>query len=183
MSRRTPWLTLVVFAATLAATAAMVWRWPELGPMFERDPKMLHGEWWRFVTTWFVLTDGWAQIVINSVGLLIYGTLVERTIGRGWWVGAYVVAGLAGEVAGLFWQPVGGGNSVAICGLIGLYSAWAALQPSRVGAPRVLGTVIWGGLGLWLITHADIHGAALLAGFAVGGPAWMISGRTREAVA
>ena len=54
---------------------------------------MLHGEWWRFVTTWFVLTDGWVQIVINSIGLLIYGTLVERTIGRGWWIVAYVVAG------------------------------------------------------------------------------------------
>jgi len=32
----------------------------------------------------------------------------------------------------------------------------------------VIGTVVWGGLGLWLLTHADIHGAALAAGFVIG---------------
>ena len=172
MSRRIPWLTLAVFVATLAVTAAM-WRWPEIGTALERDPKMLAGEWWRFVTTWFVLVDGWTQIVVNSIGVLAYGTLVERVLGRRWWVVAYVVAGLTGEVAGLFWQPVGGGNSVAICGLIGLFSVWQAVTPPRGGPPPVLGAVIWGGLGLWLVTHADIHGAALVAGFIVG-LAWVL---------
>ncbi|MEP7240556.1 MAG: rhomboid family intramembrane serine protease [Devosia sp.] len=172
-----PWLTLAVFVVTSAVTAAMFWRWPELGPLLQRDPAMLHGEWWRFVTTWLVLTDGATQILINSIGLLVYGVLVERSIGRGWWIVAYVIAGLAGEIAGIFWQPVGGGNSVAICGLIGLYSVWMALRQKGSGPPPVLGTVIWGGLGLWLVTHADIHGAALVAGFLVGAAAWGISGR------
>ena len=181
MSRPVPWLTLAVFVATLGVTAAMAWQ-PWLGPALERDPAMLHGEWWRFVTTWFVLTDGWLQIVVNSIGLLAYGTLVERTIGRGWWIVAYVVAGLVGGVAGIFWQPVGGGNSVALCGLIGLFSVWLAVRPQRGGPPPVLGAVVWGGLGLWLVTHSDIHGAALVAGFLVGAAAWMISGRKREAV-
>ena len=181
MSRRIPWLTLAVFVVTSAVTAAMYWRWPELGPLLERDPKMLTDEWWRFVTTWLVLTDGWQQVAINCIGLLIYGTLVEQTIGRRWWVVAYVVAGLAGEVVGIWWQPVGGGNSVAICGLIGLYSVWMTQRPSRGGPPAVVGTVVWGGLGLWLITHSDIHGAALCAGFIVGASAWAISGRAREA--
>jgi rhomboid protease GluP len=175
VTRQVPWLTLTVFIVTSVVTAAMFWGWPELGPLLERDPKMLHGEWWRFVTTWFVLTDGWTQVLINSIGLLIYGTLVERMTARRWWVASYVVAGLAGEVAGIFWQPVGGGNSVAICGLIGLYSVWQALLPHGGGGPRVINMVVWGGIGLWLVTHADIHGAALVAGFAVGGSAWMIS--------
>lgn len=180
MSRPVPWLTLTVFALTSAVTATMYLRWPELGPLLERDPSMLEGEWWRFVTSWLVMTDGWGQIVVNSIGLLIYGTLVEGTIGRKWWIVAYVVAGLAGEVVGIFWQPVGGGNSVAICGLIGLYSVWTTLGPSKAGAPPILGTVVWGGIGLWLITHSDIHGAALCAGFIVGAAASAISGRTRE---
>lgn len=177
MSRPLPWLTLSVFLVTTAVTAAMVWL-PWLGPALDRDPVMLHGQWWRFVTTWLVLTDGWMQVLVNSLGLVIYGALVEWTIGRGWWAIAYLVAGLAGEIAGLFWQPVGGGNSVAICGLIGLYTVWVTLRPSKAGPPPVVGMVIWGGLGLWLVTHADIHGAALVAGFLVGGLAWTISGRS-----
>ena len=181
MSRGIPWLTLAVFVVTSAVTAAMYWRWPELGPLLERDPKMLTGEWWRFVTTWLVQTDGWQQVLLNSAGLLIYGTLVEQTIGRRWWVVAYVVAGLVGEVVGIWWQPVGGGNSVAICGLIGLYSVWLTQRPSRGGPPPVVGTVVWGGLGLWLITHSDIHGAALCAGFIIGAAAWAISGRRQGA--
>ncbi len=172
MRGRVPWLTLGTAIVVLAVTAAML-VWPEVGPALERDPAMLRGEWWRFVTTWFVLTDGWAQIVVNSIGLLVYGTLVERAIGRTWWLVAYVGAGLAGEIAGVFWQPVGGGNSVAICGLIGLYSVWAMMRPSRGGPPAVLSAVVWGGLGLWLVTHADIHGAALVAGFAIGALYWL----------
>ena len=177
MTSRAPWLTVGVFVVTSATTAAMYLRWPELGPMLERDPMMLTGEWWRFVSTWLVLTDGWSQIAINSLGLLLYGTFVERLIGRGWWAVAYVVAGLAGEVAGIYWQPVGGGNSVAICGLIGLFSVWQAAMPARGGPPPVIGAVVWGGIGLWLVTHEDIHGAAQVAGFLVGFAAVMLQRR------
>ena len=162
---------------TCAVTAAMMTRWPELSSMLERDPRMLAGEWWRFVTTWFVLVDGWSQITINSIGLLFYGVAVERQIGRGWWIAAYLVAGIAGEVAGIFWQPVGGGNSVAICGLIGLYSVWQMGQKSLPTVMQYLGLVVWGAIGLWLFVSADIHGAALLAGFAVGGAAFVLHGR------
>lgn len=181
MSLRVPWLTLAVFLVTSAVTAAMYLRWPALGALLERDPKMLQGEWWRFATSWLVLTDGWVQIVVNSLGLLIYGVLAERAAGRIWWSVAYLGAGLAGEIAGIFWQPIGGGNSVAICGLIGLYSMWQLLRAGRSGPPPVIGAVVWGGLGLWLVTHSDIHGAALVAGFAIGGIAWATSGRRREA--
>jgi rhomboid protease GluP len=177
---RFPWLTAAVFVLTTVFTALTYAR-PDLGigPALMRDPRMLHGEWWRFVTAWLVNTDGWAQIVVNSIGLLMYGLLVEQVIGRTWWGIAYVVAGLVGEVAGLFWQPAGGGNSVAICGLIGLFSVWQAAAPSTLGPPRVLGAVVWGGLGLWLVTHDDIDGAALVAGSAVGAVGWVTSGRLR----
>jgi rhomboid protease GluP len=140
---------------------------PEIGMALQRDPVMLQGEYWRFVTTWFVLTDGWVQIVVNSLALLIFGTLVERRLGRVWWLVGYVAAGLAGEVAGIFWQPVGGGNSVAICGLIALFSI-SQLRDTKLPLPaRFVSTVFWLGLGLWLVTRSDIHGAALVAGFAV----------------
>ncbi len=178
---RFPWLTLAVFVVTLAVTLAMMYRWPELGPLLERDPKMLTGEWWRFVTTWFALTDGWTQVVVNSVGLLFYGTAVEKQIGRFWWILAYLVAGTAGEIAGIFWQPIGGGNSVAVCGLIGLYSVWQMGQKQLPTVVQYLGLVVWGAIGLWLFVSADIHGAALLAGFVVGGIVFVLHGRRATA--
>ena len=178
MSGRLPWLTLLVFVVTSAVTGAMLVR-PEIGTALQRDPAMLSGEWWRFVTTWLVLTDGWSQIVLNSIALLIFGPLVERSQGRAWWIIAYVVAGLVGEVAGIFWQPVGGGNSVAICGLIGLFSVTLTRQ-TKLPPPARWGSFgLWGALGIWLTTRADIHGAALLAGFAVGG-AYLLARRDAQ---
>jgi rhomboid protease GluP len=182
MKQRFPWLTLTVFVVTLAVTAAM-YQWPQIGTALERDPAMLRGEWWRFITTWFVLTDGWQQIVINSIGLLFYGIGVERQIGRLWWIVGYIGAGLVGEVAGIFWQPVGGGNSVAICGLIGLFSIW---QMGRKGLPtpvQYMGLIIWGAIGLWLFFQADIHGAALLGGFVIGGIAFVLDDRRERKAA
>ena len=55
MNARLPWLTLAVFAVTSLVTGAMLVR-PEIGTALQRDPLMLEGEWWRFVTTWLVLT-------------------------------------------------------------------------------------------------------------------------------
>lgn len=178
MKRRVPWLTLLVLVVTTAVTVAM-YAWPQLhlGEALERDPRMLEGEWWRFVTTWLVETDGWGQLLINSLGLLIFGTLVERRMGRWWWAIGYVVAGLGGEVAGIFWQPVGGGNSVAICGLIGLFSVGQIGRKDLPSVAQYLSMVVWGAIGLWLFFAADIHGAALLAGFIVGGAAFVINDR------
>ena len=52
-----------------------------------------------------------------------------------------------------------------------------ALEPPKSGPPPVIGVIVWGGIGLWLLTHSDIHGAALTAGFAIGIAASIISGR------
>ena len=166
MNRQIPWLTLAVFAATSVITAAMA-VWPEIGPALQREPAMLGGDYWRFVTAWFVMVDGWVQILGNSIALLLFGSLVERRIGRLWWVIGYVVSGLAGELAGLFWQPIGGGNSVCICGLIALF---ATSHLDRAGLPLIarLAPLLACSLGgAWLMLRSDIHGAALVAGLAV----------------
>ena len=47
----------------------------------------------------------------------------------------------------------------------------------------MLAIVVWGGLGLWLVTQSDIHGAALVAGFVIGGLYWLISGQRKDAPA
>jgi len=167
MRSRLPWLTIAVLTLTASVTAAML-VWPAVGTALERDPAMLsQSEVWRFVTAWLVQTDGWQQIGVNFAALAVFGALVESRVGRLWWAIGYVAAGLAGEVAGIFWQPIGGGNSVAICGLIGVYSVWQARQVG-LGNQRFLGSVLWAGIGFWLISRADIHGPALITGFAIG---------------
>jgi rhomboid protease GluP len=173
----TPWLTLAVFAVTSAVTGLML-AWPELGmaQALMRTPTMLDGEPWRLVTSWFVLTDGWGQIVGNSVALLVVGSLVEWRIGRGWWLAGYVTGGLVGEIAGSFWQPVGGGNSVAILGLMGLLAAALARRRGLSTLRRWLPALIWIGLAIWLCWRADIHGPPIFAGLCVG-LLWLARGR------
>jgi rhomboid protease GluP len=165
--RALPWLTIAVFLATGALTGASLVQ-PGIGTALERNGFMIReGEVWRLVTTWLVETDGWLQIAVNFAGLAIFGTLAELLVGRGRWMIGYVGAGLAGEVAGLFWQPIGGGNSVAICGLIGLFSVWQWRHEKGLWPQRFLGTVVWLGLGVWLCARQDIHGVALVAGFLI----------------
>lgn len=166
--RSIPWLTAAVWLATAATTGAML-RDPWIASALERNGILIReGEVWRLVTAWLVETDGWTQIVVNLAGLAVFGTLAELLAGRGWWIAAYVAAGLAGEVAGLFWQPIGGGNSVAVCGLIGLFSVWQLRHQQGLGVQRYLGTVAWLGLGIWLSVQRDIHGPALVTGFVAG---------------
>jgi rhomboid protease GluP len=165
--RFVPWLTLAVWLATALTTGAMLVD-PSIGTLLQRNALLIRqGEVWRMVTTWLVETDGWTQIAVNFAGLAIFGTLVELLVGRRWWILGYLVAGLTGEVAGLFWQPFGGGNSVAICGLIGLFSVWQLRRQQTLGPQRYLGTIVWLSLGLWLCFRRDIHGPALVAGFLV----------------
>jgi rhomboid protease GluP len=166
--RRFPALTLAVSAATAVVTAASLFH-PEIATVLERNgPLIEQGQVWRLATTWLVETDGWTQIAVNFAGLAIFGTLVETLAGRRWWLIGYIVAGLAGEIAALWWQPVGGGNSVAVCGLIGVFSLWQVRRQQEIGPQRFIGPIFWLALGLIFLARRDIHGAALLAGFIVG---------------
>lgn len=102
MPARLPWLTIAVFIVTAITTGAALVH-PQIAALLQRDPAILGGQVWRLVTTWLVETDGWAQIAVNFAGLALFGTLAELLVGRQQWLLAYVVAGLAGELAGLFW--------------------------------------------------------------------------------
>ena len=174
MIRRLPWLTIAVFAVTGAVTAAQL-VWPQMIALLERAPTMITGwEVWRFSTAWLVQSDGWPQIWINFPALAVIGAIVERSIGRLPWAAAYITGGLAGEIAGVFWQPVGGGNSVAICGLIGLL---AAFQLTRTDVP-MFRRLLWPELAvvavLYLCAKADIHGLPIVFGAVAGLGVWAL---------
>ena len=83
-------------------------------------PLTLGGEWWRLFTSMFL---HWSvlHLLANLWALLILGELMERMLGHGPFLVLYILAGLSGGVASLYWNPnvISAGASAAIFGLIG----------------------------------------------------------------
>jgi membrane associated rhomboid family serine protease len=79
------------------------------------------GEWWRVLTAAF-LHIGPVHLAMNMLGLLLFGSELERQLGRWRFLGVYLVAALGGSTAiQLFGHPAGyvAGASTAIYGLLG----------------------------------------------------------------
>jgi membrane associated rhomboid family serine protease len=117
-----PRVTLTVVLVTAAVSIAGLTH-PDLLRSLQRQPTP-DSSWlsWRLFTSLFV-HDGWLPLAFNLVGLAIVGTTVERRMGAARWLVLYFVCGLVGEFAGIHWQPVGAGNSVATFGLVGALAA------------------------------------------------------------
>ena len=87
---------------------------------------------------------------------MVLGIAAEQVFRRWQWLVAYVGAAAVGQIAGYAWQPVGAGNSIAVCGLAGLIIVWA--WRGRPGLPpfAVPAALLWFGALLatwnfWLI--------------------------------
>ena len=87
-------------------------------------PLVAGGEYWRLLTSVF-LHIGFMHLMLNSLGLLIYGMLLERAFGSLRFVLIYVAAGLAGSTASFVANPmaISAGASGAIFGLLGALAA------------------------------------------------------------
>lgn len=157
---RRSWLTLTVFAIT-AATSLLQMFAPEVLTVLQRTPAIRDGEVWRIVTSLLVQDGGWFGTISNLLFLLAVGIAAELVLPRWLWLLCYLGGGIVGQLAGLFWQPVGAGNSVAVCGLAGALALTLirGTNPSR-----------WAG---WIVTWwcaalaATISWTAFLIGVAV----------------
>jgi membrane associated rhomboid family serine protease len=162
--RRVPWLTLSVTLVTAVVNACQAWV-PGLLQRLERTPAVLHGEPWRVLTSLLVQDGGVLGAASNLCGLAVLGLAAERAVPRPHWLVGYLGAGLAGELAGLGWQPVGGGNSVAVCGLAGLVTLACLrrnpLLPSWAGLPAL----VWSALMLAVAVPSLYLPAVAVAGF------------------
>jgi membrane associated rhomboid family serine protease len=79
------------------------------------------GDWWRLLTAAF-LHIGPVHLVLNMLALLMFGSELERQLGRWRFLALYLLSALGGSVAiQLFGDPLGpvGGASTAIYGLLG----------------------------------------------------------------
>jgi membrane associated rhomboid family serine protease len=79
------------------------------------------GDWWRLLTAAF-LHIGPVHLVLNMLALLMFGSELERQLGRWRFLALYLLSALGGSVAiQLFGDPLGpvGGASTAIYGVLG----------------------------------------------------------------
>lgn len=154
---RGSWLTLTVFVVTAVPSVLQVW-FPDVLAALQRTPAVRDGEAWRVFTSLVVQDGGWIGTISNLLFLLVLGATAEHVLPRGLWLACYVSAGVVGQLFGLAWQPVGGGNSVAICGLAG---ALAVQLIAGVEVPKWTPVVVaWWGAAL----AGTISGVALIVG-------------------
>ena len=116
---RPPVLTAVLTALTAAVSMAGLIS-PRVLDALARTPAAVHGQPWRWITSLVVQDGGVLGTASNLLFLALLGAAAEQVVGRATMVVLYLAAGSTGQLAGVFWQPVGAGNSVAVCGLAGL---------------------------------------------------------------
>jgi rhomboid protease GluP len=137
-------------------------------------PKTTSGEWWRLLTCTFVHI-GIFHILLNMWVLWDAGNLVERLVGNVGFLLLYMISGVMGSLASLFWNPfvVSAGASGAVFGVYGALLGF--LLRERGSIPReVLSRLRNSGLGflafniLFGMTQAWIDQAAHLGGLGAG---------------
>jgi rhomboid protease GluP len=100
-------------------------------------PLVLRGQWWRLLTA-CGLHGGLAHLLLNTYALLVIGALLEPLVGRGRLLAAYVLSGLGGSLASLWWHSAGVnsvGASGAIFGLYGAMLTLTATNAARLSRP------------------------------------------------
>ena len=133
-------------------------------------PLILYGgEWYRLFTAMFI-HFGLAHFAANSMGLLIFGTRIERFFGRFWFVVIYVATGLVGSVASLFLsRAYSAGASGAIYGLVGFIFVYTRLSKRSIEYINWYVMFIYIGFGIAMgFTQTGIDNFAHLGGLFAG---------------
>ena len=147
------------------------------------------GEWWRIFTALF-LHANWLHLIMNGAGLWIFGTAVEKTMGRWRFLVVFLVAGALGNLASAFvaHYDVAIGASGGIFGVIGAFAVavWRLRSPMYHGLRRRLLVV----LALMVATDFTIGGLepqvdnlAHVGGFVAGILIALVLYRQRDRIA
>lgn len=133
------------------------------------------GEWWRLLTSMF-LHGGIMHLILNISGLVLAAIFVEPLLGRKNYFILYVLSGLCGSLASIWWYPntVSVGASGAIFGLygaiLGLLLTNAFPKGDKKGPLIFVGIYIGINL-LWGLTGGienAAHIGGLLSGAVIG---------------
>lgn len=137
-------------------------------------PYTTDGDWWRLVTAMF-LHVGFIHLAFNMWALASFGPIVERLYGSVSYALIYFIAGIAGGLASVGWNPAV--NSVGASGAIfGLLAALIAAQirndgsiPINIMRPLRNSSLIFAGCALLGgLLSREVDNAAHLGGVAAG---------------
>lgn len=133
------------------------------------------GEWWRLLTSMF-LHGGIMHLFLNIYGLVIAAIFVEPLLGRKNYFILYILSGLCGSLASIWWYPntISVGASGAIFGLygaiLGLLLTNAFPKEGKKGIFMMIGIYVGINL-LWGLTGGidnAAHIGGLLSGAIIG---------------
>ena len=154
--------------AVVSPTADSVLKWgADYGPL------TLHGQWWRMVVSTF-LHFGVIHLLFNMFVLFNIGLFMESLTGRVPFVVLYLVCGLGGSAASLWWHPsvVSAGASGAIFGLYGALLGFLARHHGAIPAESLAslrkGALTFIGYNLLFGLRPGVDMAAHVGGLATG---------------
>jgi rhomboid protease GluP len=153
----------------------------------DRRMETMGGDWWRLFTSMFV-HSGLAHLFANCIGLIFAAILVETILGHKNYLLLYLLAGLGGSVASIWWHAdsVSVGASGAIFGVYGAALALALLNAYPKNAKKwmlviisvyIILNLLWGLTG-GIDNAAHIGG--LLSGILITIVMYKIDGTIKE---
>jgi len=169
-----PWVAAGL-VALLTVMAVVQVAHPAVIEDLQRDP---HGGWWRVVTALLVQSSGGVQLVFNLAALIVVAPIAERVIGPAATLAVFLIAGVTAQVVSAAgWSRVGGGDSVAICGLVGALAVLCTLRGPRPGLRRL--ALLIPAAAVVLLLLANNHGVGLAVGCVLGLPLAVLPVRPR----
>ncbi len=134
-------------------------------------PATLDGEWWRLLSSCF-LHIGIFHLLMNMYALLYIGMLLEPYLGKSRFLSAYLITGIAGSAASLYWNEltISAGASGAIFGMYGVFLAMLTTNLIEKSARKALLTSIAVFVGYNLLNglQGGIDNAAHIGGLVSG---------------
>ena len=173
-------LTLAAFGAQSAAGRAATMAGARM------NNAILYGDQWHRLVTPIFLHGGGYHLLSNSYSLWRVGPLVERLYGGSRMLLVYIIAGIGGNVAGLFFgnpRSISVGASGAVLGLMGAVAAYVTRNKRELGSSgdallTQVGQLLLLNLFIGMSPRSGIdnlgHAGGAAAGFVFG---WLLSPR------
>ena len=160
-------------------------------------PLIACGDWWRLITPMF-LHIGFFHLLANSIGLFIFGGMVERIFGSVAFAAIYLIAGVMGNLFS-YWadigiyqnvpiliKPIGAGASGAVFGIVGAFGSYLLLNRhilGQMGRQAMMSVLFIVGINFILgITLSGVDNMAHLGGLFGGALLALVIAPTQNAV-